>query len=238
MPALKTKDRKIFISKGNGKIGQMMIWSIPAGDSCPGKSDLCFENCYARKNHFTHKTVINVYRKNWRAAERDNFAELMVAEIKKRPEKLFRIHAAGDFYSAEYVDKWAKIAKMCPDVRFYAYTRSWRLKNILKALLAFRRLPNVRMWFSVDQETGRPPRKYRRVKIAYMQVGADDIPSATCDLVFRDHHLRRSVQKKINGVMVCPVENGVTKLTCEQCKFCFNYEKPEERAAFSLPVLN
>jgi hypothetical protein len=37
------------------------------------------------------------------------------------------VHADGEFYSQEYVDKWAKIAQGMPDVIFYAYTK--RMKD-------------------------------------------------------------------------------------------------------------
>lgn len=238
--ATKTKTKRRFlVSKGNGKMGRMMIWSIPAGDTCPGKSDLCFEACYARKNHFTHKTVITAYKQNYKASQNVNFVNWMVEEINKRPEKLFRIHAAGDFYNAAYVDKWAEIAQSCPDVKFYCYTRSWRIPDIYGALLRFKKLPNVRIWFSIDAETGVPKKKPKRIRYAYMQTGKKDSPTKSSDLVFRDHGLRRVVQKHINGVMVCPPENGVTDITCEQCGYCWRYQTPGERKGMmSLAVVN
>lgn len=49
----------------------------------------------------------------------------------------------------------------------------------------------------------------------------DDTTPAPSELIFRDHKYRKQVQKKINNVLVCPAENGVTKLTCEKCKLCF-----------------
>lgn len=236
------KQRPFLVSKGNGKMGRMLIFSIPAGDSCPGKSELCFEHCYARKNHFTRPAVIGAYVENWKAAEKDDFVDLMVEHIKQQDEKLMRLHAAGDFYSAEYVKKWIAIIKACPEVNFYAYTRSWRVPSIYKALLAFAKLPNAKLWFSVDQETGLPKRKPQNVRFAYMQIrnkdrNEEDLPPSSCDLVFRDHVLRKQVIKKINDVMVCPHENGVTELTCEQCKFCYTNDTKERQTLISLRVV-
>jgi len=229
MSQLKSK-RKLLISKGNGKLGKMMIFSIPAGDSCPGKSQVCFDACYARKNYFALKAAKSAYKQNWQTADTNEFVSLMVNEIKRRPEKLFRIHSAGDFYSPEYVKKWIQIAEACPDVKFYAYTRSWRVKPILKQLLQFRRLTNVRLWFSIDKETGLPKRKYKRIRLAYMQVGTDDVPKSSCDLVFRDYSLRKIEAKKVNGVFVCPPENAVNHdMTCTQCGYCWRFTPQNER---------
>ena len=38
-------------------------------------------------------------------------------------------------------------------------------------------------------------------------------------VVFRD--ARKDILKRVNGNLVCPVENGITKTTCEKCKWCF-----------------
>ena len=38
-------------------------------------------------------------------------------------------------------------------------------------------------------------------------------------VVFRDN--RYAVLKQVNGNLVCPTENGITKTTCEKCKWCF-----------------
>ena len=41
----------ITISPGNTKLGKMPNFSIPAGDTCPGKSEFC-KDCYAQKGFF------------------------------------------------------------------------------------------------------------------------------------------------------------------------------------------
>jgi hypothetical protein len=39
---------------------------------------------------------------------------------------IIRIHVAGDFFSADYMQAWYNVAAMNPNVLFYAYTKSIR----------------------------------------------------------------------------------------------------------------
>lgn len=53
----------------------------------------------------------------------------MLNVIKKFPEKanspvLFRLHSAGDFFNQNYFDAWLTVARMFPNIIFYAYTKS------------------------------------------------------------------------------------------------------------------
>jgi hypothetical protein len=82
----------------------------------------------------------------------------MIGEIRRRWVACVRIHVSEDFYSAEYVRKWAAVARACPATRFYAYTRSWRRPDIAAALAELSRCRNVRLWYSCDRDTGIPAR--------------------------------------------------------------------------------
>lgn len=42
-------------------------------------------------------------------------------------EKYFRIHDSGDFFSAEYLAAWQEVARLNPDVTFWAPSRTWML---------------------------------------------------------------------------------------------------------------
>jgi hypothetical protein len=41
--------------------------------------------------------------------------------------RAIRIHDAGDFFTADYLQQWIRIAKTRPDLLFYAYTKEIRL---------------------------------------------------------------------------------------------------------------
>jgi len=85
------------------------------------------------------------------------------------------------------------------------------------------KLSNVKMWWSVDHETGCPPRLPKNVRLAYMQVETNDIPDYKVDLVFRVDRVRdQLIAKKVANALVCPVENGITKqMDCMRCGFCW-----------------
>lgn len=142
--------------------------------------------------------------------------------------RVLRIHVSGDFYDVNYTRKWYEIAKSLPNVQLFAYTRSWREEAILPELLTLARLDNFQLWWSIDRETGPAPliRGIRRVYMAIDDVDAAYTPD-DCDLVFRAQ--RTTVMKKANGIVVCPVENGIVKrlkATCSDCGICWNQKGP------------
>lgn len=213
-----------MLSNGNSKLGKIPNWSIPAIKTCPGRSKLCEDLCYATTGCYAFKSTQEAHIKNLRTSKGTTWVKRMVAEVKSKKAKVFRWHGAGDYYDAEYARKCIDIAKACPDKIFYSYTRSWRRADILPLLLELAALPNVQLWFSVDKETGEAPR-HDLIKQAYLAVDDDDIPSFPVDLVFREKV--KTVKKKIAGAMVCPVENGTENdVTCESCKYCYKEAKP------------
>ena len=48
----------------------------------------------------------------------------MLNEARTRNTKLVRIHESGDFYSAEYFALWMHVARLNPDLTFYAYSKN------------------------------------------------------------------------------------------------------------------
>lgn len=215
---------KLAISTGNSKLG-LGVWnfSIPSGlpHICVGATLACLKHCYAQRGHFLHDATQRKYQHNYELSLLPSFSQVIRKEIVLVNASVFRIHTSGEFYSADYIDKWIKIARDCPQVVFFAYTRSWAAKDLslLSALTCFARLPNVKLWFSFDAKMGTPPR-VEGVRIAYMLEPGGELPPSGADLIFRVN--RRTVQKRVNGVLVCPSENGVTKTTCSACKLCYS----------------
>lgn len=170
--------------KGNLKIGPNVVtYSKPAVISCPGATDWCKEHCYARRidDPVYGVHVVNLAHK---------------ADVPDLPQgtQLVRIHVSGDFDSVIYIGRWIAIAKNNPTVRFWAYTRSWRVPELLPGLEQLRALPNVQLFASEDTSTDEPPPEgWRRAWI-------EDNP-------------RKSG-------MVCPEERGRVE-NCEACGFCF-----------------
>lgn len=230
--------------QGNSKLGRK-IWtfSIPAGETCPGKTQACSDECYAAEGFFLMPNVARSLKRNLSETYEPNFVERSVAHLQRVKAKVCRVHVAGDLYDREYSKKWLAIFTKVPECRFFIYTRSWRLPDMRPILSRMAKLPNVRMWWSVDKDTGKPKRVPEKVRLAYMQVALDDIPSYETHVVFRVDRLRSTVVKKVNGGLVCPVENGITEgMSCMKCGYCWR-DKGETvdwskvRAKLELPVV-
>ncbi len=217
-----TKVVRPLLTIGNGKLGQSIsIWSIPAVSTCPGRSSICEKWCYAKSGHFLLSAVKERLAWNYEQSLRSDFTKRMVDEIRRKGVLVLRVHTAGDYYSKEYAEKWLEIMKQCPRVRFYAYSRSYRIPEIASVLEEMAKLRCFRLWYSIDLETGLPAYVPVGVRLAYLQV-ADDKPELA-DLMFRVRRLRRE-RKTIGLPMICPVETEQGKergVTCGSCQHCF-----------------
>jgi hypothetical protein len=146
-----------------------------------------------------------------------------VVEIKRRSIHTLRVHVSGDFFSPAYTAKWLAIARQCRRTIFYAYTRSWRVAQVAPLLGELAQLGNIRLWYSVDAETGVPAEVPPGVRLAYLQTAVTSTPPAT-HLVFRVHRLRRVPITRIGLGLVCTTETGLpgTKgVTCTSCCRCY-----------------
>lgn len=215
------------LSPGNNKLGAIANWSIPAMLSCPGKSTLCEELCYADRGYYYTSSVRDKLYANWAVARSSVFVPWMIRCIQHYDARVVRVHVAGDFFSADYATAWGEIFSACPDVRFYYYTRSWRVPSVRLALEAARQ-PNVRVWYSCDAETGKPVGLGRSpIRLAYMMTAGEDRPAFDVDLVFRDQSYRPGERlKRIAGRRVCPAEQHESQhARCDSCRICYDDER-------------
>lgn len=227
------RHKGFLFGRGNSKLGnRILTFSIPAVTTCPGRSELCETACYATKGWMAMSG--RAFAKRLKASKKANFVARAINEILRRRVKTVRIHVSGDFYSPEYVQKWRAIVEACPEVRFYAYTRSWRVPDILLELKRLSCLRNMQLWFSCDSETDLPKKVPRRVRLAYMAMDDTDTAGVNSDLVFRVR--RDTVVKRQEGVLVCPAENGITDTTCQRCRLCISTVDLDPRR-YSLPVI-
>lgn len=115
-----------LIQDGNRKLHNTFMFNIPAtkeicGRICPG--------CYAEREQNRFPVILKARLERYEASLLPSFVETVNKEISrtKKPFQFFRIHASGEFYSQEYINKWVQIAKANPTKIFYAYTK--RLKD-------------------------------------------------------------------------------------------------------------
>jgi hypothetical protein len=209
--------------KGNAKIGdEIFAFNLPAVDTCPGMSAGC-SSCYAQRGRWVFTNVQEALRRNWETSRDSFFAERMIREVRRRRAKVVRVHASGDFYDSRYIRCWARVARNCPSVTFYAYTRSWRLPGLRVELERLATLPNVRIWYSADLGTGIPTDLPTGIRVAWLQEDYEDPVPEGADLVFRVHRLRHRPVKRIGLSLVCPVEQGSGnhQTTCATCGVCW-----------------
>lgn len=134
-------------------------FSLPARTTCPGAEftvgSVCAA-CYADgrgRYRFPVVKEAQARRLTWtiQALATGHFAPTLVERIASLGEHYFRLHDAGDFFSAVYVEGWITVARALPAVRFWAPTRSWAIQGrlrrdgdpLLGALRRFDALPNV-----------------------------------------------------------------------------------------------
>ncbi len=231
-----------MLTLGNHKLGPAPIWGfgLPSGarGACPGRSPACTRHCYAVAVERCRPAAAALYRRNYRRSRRRAFARRVRAFLVAHAVRVVRVHTGGDFYSPAYARKWLDVMRRSPRVRFYFYTRSWRVPAIRAVIDAMAELPNCRAWYSCDRDTGVPADVPPRVRLAWLAVEPGDAPPPGTDLVFRVRRLRRATVSNAPGAaLVCPTENGAPRavpVTCARCGHCWRGPVPDR---VPLPVL-
>lgn len=187
----------ITISKSNTKVGNILSFSIPPVETCPGRTEWCERKCYA-KRFKRYKNVTISYNNNLEATKSPTFVTDMVAKLTKATKKckVVRIHVAGDFYSVDYIKAWISIVVALPEITFYTYTRSWRVEELAPWIEVLHALPNVTLFASTDVDTVR-----ETVPDGFRQAFAGDAKSGLVKMV------------------ECPAVR-MTETTCDKCSLC------------------
>jgi len=131
----KSQDEKMtykFVKKKTFYPFPVWEFNLPAGHSCPYAKD-----CKIMVDKETGKFKILGKKFRCYAAGSERFPAVRNMrwnnfESMKNGEKIIipkeathiRIHASGDFYSQEYFDKWLKVCRENPEVKFWAFTKS------------------------------------------------------------------------------------------------------------------
>jgi hypothetical protein len=215
-----SRELRPLLCIGNTKLGQSInTWSLPSVATCPGRSAVCESVCYSNhRGRYRFQAVIERLAWSYQQSLRDDFADRMVSEIRKKGCLVIRVHCSGDFYSQEYAEKWLKIMKACPRPRYYWYSRSWRVPEIAPVLEQMAALRCCRAWYSIDRETGIPSVVPPGVRLAYLQTQEGEEPELV-DLLFVVRRLRRYA-RRMSLPLLCPNE-GERAENCGDCGKCF-----------------
>lgn len=134
-------------------------FSLPSGRnySCPGATSVCEGVCYAGRLEKMYPAFRSLALHNWELLKDATYYEMrallseMIQEFseecaKNNISKVFRWHADGDIFSADYAMAINKIAYEFPDVQFWIYTRSFEFVSYINGI------PNLSVYLSVDSE--------------------------------------------------------------------------------------
>ena len=129
MPADKIR---LALSRGNRKIGRCLNVSLMPGLAC--KNCLhCIGYCYDIKACVQYaRTVIDARVRNYVLAMyyRDEyFSRIDKACERRRTNKFFRWHVAGDILDYDYFVRMVEIARKYPDFTFWTYTKMYYIVN-------------------------------------------------------------------------------------------------------------
>lgn len=206
-----------LLAVGNGKLGQQIAhFDLPAVSTCPGRTPTCERVCYATRSRFR---FANVQARLWwcyKQSRRKDFVRRVVREIRIRGLLVVRLHVSGDFYAAGYARKWLQIMRQLPRVRFYFYSRSWRIAAIARVLEEMTTLCQTRVWYSVDADSGLPSAIPQGVRLAWLQDSPQRPQGA--QLVFRTRRMLGA--PRVGLPLICPTDTPAGRRNGETCGSC------------------
>lgn len=93
--------------------------------------NLCNGLCYNNKFEAQYPSKVVSELRNLLAyiLEPEALSKKIIMAAKRSKSKLFRINSNGEIHSQEMLYFWINIAKSCPDITFYTYTKSYELFN-------------------------------------------------------------------------------------------------------------
>lgn len=122
------ENKKISISNGNSKMGQIPSVSLPACVTC-NPSAPCFKKCYAAKLERIYKSVKNAYARNLEILKSDPAAYWQQVKAAAIVTRFFRYHVSGDIPNAAYFAEMVKTAEEIPTTKFLAFTKQYQTVN-------------------------------------------------------------------------------------------------------------
>ena len=94
------------------------------------------KGCYAKSGFFRmNSTIKSLAIKTILCREHLDFVKrAIIAQIKADNIELCRIHASGEFFSADYADMWKYVVSICKECNFWTYTKVRDFESIFDDL--------------------------------------------------------------------------------------------------------
>jgi hypothetical protein len=126
----------------------------------------------------------------------------------------FRIHVSGDFFSVGYLDIWNRIARKNPSVKFFAFTKQFRvLRNYISSEKLAKNLSIILSAWLPETERWLPPEDLRK-----------KFPVAW--VVDKEHKSLPTIAEIGKNVDYCCGN-------CETCGLCFSRKRKDGDIAFT-----
>lgn len=200
--------------KGNLKLGpDVYTYSRLPGrlaGTCPGATAECQDICYAMRVRGSTPDVWALWTEN---------SETESAPGTVPPGcQIVRFHVGGDFSTNEYIMSWIGLVNRNLDVRFFGFTHSWRVPELLETLTMLKERPNVQLLASADADTDFPPRGWR---VAWIEDSKYVIKESDESQFFQ---VNEGYGKPVTRAYICPEQTG-RKPDCQTCQYCIKGTK-------------
>lgn len=157
-----------------------------AGSVCSG--------CYALRNHYLYDVVKNAHKKRLAAIKKPAFVPAFAFLVKCLSQSYIRLYDAGDLDGVATLDKWAQIARLCPETKFWLPTKEYGI---------------VSKWFAAGNV--RPSNLTIRLS-GYMIDESGPITLAK--------RLGVCISEVSRGAFTCPASKQGNK--CQTCRLCWD----------------
>ena len=145
--------------------------------------------CYAASDEAKSPQVRAARHWNFELLRKETEYEMVKriqASLPKKAE-IIRIHVSGDFFNQKYFNAWVSIAKLNPDILFYAYTKS------LKYWLEYKEEPyseipsNLKLTASWDHSNSKQIQQHR-LKFAKVVFNEEEARILNLEIDHDDSH--------------------------------------------------
>ncbi len=211
----------INLSLKNSKTGDVIAFNLPVELTCDHKCD-CYSKkaCYACHGCYQFLSNQALYAENLNYFLHHTDAEFvseMVSRIKKhRSRTLFRWFTCGDIPNTRFLKCMIAIAKECPDVRFWTYTKKYMIVNTVVNECGLDHIPeNLHIifshWMNEDGAYYPMPNQYKFPTSEFIPYGREEL---------------------LNTVTyICPCSNPSVTEKCMNCSHpCYELRHGESMA--------
>ena len=139
------KNIKLAISHGNKKIGKVMNVSIAPIITCGNHCKECKCFCYDIKAVNMYPSCLDARARNTAILLKDReeyFNRIENAINRRKKNKFFRWHVAGEIIDINYFSHMVEIAKRHPDFIFWTYTKNYTVVNAYCDQFGRENIPN------------------------------------------------------------------------------------------------